>query len=324
MTTKMGCSARRLIRVAGMMIVVESGLLSLQSAALVAQVVSQAQAEQPQTLPEWVKAAGGHAEFDAASVREDPSGKFHPPPFSMDTDDGFTNTGGLFTADLSVGECIAFAYKLPVQYNLLSHLPDWAHKKQFEIQARAPANTTKDQMRLMMQSLLTERFKLVLHYQPQESEVLVMTLSRPGKVGPRLRLHADGPPCNVVAQRAPDGPVTFDMFPCYLYMAMNEPDNMTLAGARNTTMESMTAFFSNVGHMRPIVDRTGIKGAIDFSMEYTQEKRGAAAVNPDGQAEVPGTTFLDAVKGQLGLKLEPAKVPVEVPVVDHVEMPSEN
>jgi uncharacterized protein (TIGR03435 family) len=183
-------------------------------------------------------------------------------------------------------------------------------------------NTTKDQMRLMMQALLADRFKLALHYETQETQVLVMTLMKPGKMGPRLRLHADGPPCDVVAPRPPGAAVTFDR--CNLYMAINEPENVLLAGARNTTVELMAAFFSNVGHMRPIVDRTGITAKIDFSMEYTPERRSAAAAGADGQAELPGTTFEQALKDQLGLKLEPAKAPLEIPVVDHVEMPSEN
>src|ERR1035441_2254716 len=117
-----------------------------------AQAPRETPSAQAEKMPAWVTAAGGKAEFEVASVREDLSGKFHPSPFSMDADDGFTSTGGLFTADLSLGEFIAFAYKLPVQYNLLSHLPDWARKKQFEIQARAAGNPTKDQIRLMMQS----------------------------------------------------------------------------------------------------------------------------------------------------------------------------
>jgi uncharacterized protein (TIGR03435 family) len=279
---------------------------------------------QAQKVPEWQTAAGGKMEFEVASVREDASGKYKPPPFSIDPDDDFVDTGGLFTADLSLQGYIDFAYKLPQQYNLLSHLPDWARKKQFEIQARAPANTTKDQMRLMMQALLADRFKLVLHYEKQETDALLMTLAKPGKMGPRLRLHADGPPCTVVASRPPGAAVTFDMFRCNSYIAINMPENVILAGARNTTVESMAAFFSNVGHMQPIVDRTGIGGNIDFSMEYTPERRGASAANADGQAEVPGTTFDQAVKDQLGLKLEPAKVPLEIPVVDHIEMPSEN
>ncbi|HEX9200228.1 MAG TPA: DUF3738 domain-containing protein, partial [Acidobacteriaceae bacterium] len=54
------------------------------------------------------------------------------------------------------------------------------------------------------------------------------------------------------------------------------------------------------------------------------ERPGAAAAGAEGEAALPGTTFEQAVKDQLGLKLEPAKAPLEIPVVDHVEMPSEN
>jgi uncharacterized protein (TIGR03435 family) len=58
-------------------------------------------------------------------------------------------------------------------------------------------------------------------------------------------------------------------------------------------------------------------------MEYTPERRGAP-VSADGQADVPGTTLDEAVKDQLGLKLQAAIAPLRIPVVDHVEMPSEN
>jgi bla regulator protein BlaR1 len=279
---------------------------------------------QAQTVPDWQTAAGGRAEFEVASVREDPSGKYVSPPYSTDSDDDFTKGSGLFTADGDLAIYISFAFKLAQQHNMLSDLPDWAHKKHFVIEARAPANATKDQMRLMMQSLLADRFKLALHFETREMPVLIMTLAKPGKMGERWRLHADGPACDVVATRAPGAAVTFDMFPCHAYMAINEPENVLLAGARNTTVELMGAFFSNVGHMRPIVDRTGISGNIDFSMEYTPERRGAPAAGAEGEAEVPGTTFEQAIKDQLGLKLEPANAPLEIPVVDHVEMPTEN
>jgi uncharacterized protein (TIGR03435 family) len=67
-----------------------------------------------------------------------------------------------------------------------------------------------------------------------------------------------------------------------------------------------------------------MNGTIDFAVEYTPERRGASAASPDGQAELPGTTLEQAVKDQLGLKLEQTKVPLAIPVVDHVELPSEN
>jgi uncharacterized protein (TIGR03435 family) len=275
-------------------------------------------------MPDWQRVAGGRAEFDVASVREDLSGRYKPPPFSIDPDDDFVDTGGLFTADLSVQGFIDFAYKLPQQYNLLSHLPDWARKKQFEIQARAAGHPTKDQLRLMMQSLLADRFKLALHYETQEGEVLVMTLIKPGKLGPRLRLHKDGRACDLVAPRPAGAPVTFDMFRCNLYMAINEPDDVLLAGARNTTVESMAAFLSNVGYKKPIVDRTGITANIDFSMEYVPERRGAPAASGGAEAPVPGATFDEAVRDQLGLRIEPGRAALQIPMVDRVEMPTEN
>ena len=286
------------------------------SAAMMA-VVAQAQ-----KVPEWQTAAGGKMEFDVASIREDPSGKFVPPPFSIDTNDDYTNTGGLFTADLPLSAFINFAYKLDQMHPMTSHLPQWANEKHFEIRARAAGNPTKDQMRLMMQSLLVDRFKLAIHFEAQETPVLIMTLIKPGKMGPRLRLHADGPPCSVVVPRPHGATATLEMFRCSVLAAINMPDNVMLAGARDTNAELMGAFFTTVGHMRPIVDRTGISGNIDFSMEYTPP--GATTASADGQAALPGTTFEQAVKDQLGLKLEPAKAPLEIPVVDHVEMPSEN
>jgi uncharacterized protein (TIGR03435 family) len=115
------------------------------------------------------------------------------------------------------------------------------------------------------------------------------------------------------------------MFPCHVLLAINQADGTMLVGARDTTVELMDAFFDNVGHLgRFVVDHTGIDGAIDFSMEYTPEPKGAPQASADAQPDLLGTSFAEAIREQLGLKLEPAKAPVEVPVIDHVEEPSEN
>ncbi len=228
--------------------------------------------------------------FEVASIREDPSGKFYV-PVPTDSDDDFVPTGGSFTASMPLKSYIAFAYKLSQQHSMLSHLPSWASSKSFELHAKAAGNPTKDQYRLMVQSLLAERFKLAIRFETQDTPVLVMTLARAGKMGPGLRLHADGPACDVVKPRVPGSAGSFDMFPCGVYLALNQPDHSVLAGARNTTVELMAAFITNIGHERAIVDRTGIIGKIDFSMEYMPEVRG---VEP--QPEMPGTTFLGAVK----------------------------
>ena len=106
-----------------------------------------------------------------------------------------TRPGGVFTADFPLETYIEFAYKLwlsPEQRKtMLANLPKWVGSDRYEIHAKAEGNPTKDQMRLMMQSLLAERFKLAVHFETQEVPVLAMTLIKPGKLGPKLTPHVD-------------------------------------------------------------------------------------------------------------------------------------
>ncbi|HEX4319641.1 MAG TPA: TIGR03435 family protein [Acidobacteriaceae bacterium] len=263
--------------------------------------------------------------FEVASVRRDPSGRFIPPPFSMDSDDNYIPTGGLFTTDTSLQTYISFAYKLDLLDPGLSHLPEWVITEHYEIRARATGNPTKDQMRLMMQSLLAERFKLAIHFETRERPVLALTLIKPKTPGLKLRLHADGPACDSHEPPSPNSAANIDVFPpiCNEYMAIDKPDHKILTGARNTTVELMAAFFSNIGQLgRPVVDHTGLNGPIDFTMEYTPDSNAASGTS--APPDLKGETFLEAVKEQLGLKLEPTKARLDIPVVDHVERPSEN
>ena len=69
-----------------------------------------------------------------------------------------------------------------------------------------------------------------------------------------------------------------------------------------------------------MVDKTGLSGPVDFTLEWLPESSPGAAAPADAE----GPTFLEAMQEQLGLKLEPMKVEMDVLVVDHVEEPSEN
>jgi uncharacterized protein (TIGR03435 family) len=104
-----------------------------------------------------------------------------------------------------LAEFVYCAYKLWLprdrEESMISHLPKWVATDTFSIQAKVEGNPTKDQMMLMMQSLLADRFKLALHFEAQEVPVLALSLVKPGKLGPRLHPHADGPSCDV---RDPD------------------------------------------------------------------------------------------------------------------------
>jgi bla regulator protein blaR1 len=76
-----------------------------------------------------------------------------------------------------------------------AHWPAWVHSEWFTTLARAEGNPSKDQMRLMMQSLLSDRFRLAVHFETEEVPAYAMTLAKAGTTGPKLRTHSEGPPC---------------------------------------------------------------------------------------------------------------------------------
>jgi uncharacterized protein (TIGR03435 family) len=286
---------------------------------------------QASKVPQWQTAAGGKMSFDVASIRPTKPGEFTPPNFPLSSDDSYVPAGGLLSADFSLAAYIEFAYKLwlsPDQRkSMLASLPKWVDRDKYEIHARASGNPTKDQMRLMMQSLLVDRFKLAIHFENQQVSVLAMTLIKPGKTGPKLRLHADGPPCDVVPPPPAGGSPTNDVFPpmCDMYYALSKPGHVLLAGSRNTTMAMLAASIPSLAQLeRTVVDQTGLSGKYDFSIEWAREPNEPPAVGVDVQTESQGTTFLEAMEEQLGLKLTQTKAPLDVLVIDHVEMPSEN
>ena len=96
---------------------------------------------------------------------------------------------------------------------MLARLPKWVDTDLFEIDAKVAGNPTKDQMRLMMQSLLAERFHLAVHYETQDIPIYALTLMKPGTWGPKLIRHADGPPCDVSGPRNPATGMSPSVFP---------------------------------------------------------------------------------------------------------------
>ena len=209
---------------------------------------------------------------------------------------------------------------------MVARLPKWVTTDNFDIEARAPMNNaTKDQMRLMVQSLLAERFHLAAHFETQTVPVLMLVLAKPVKVGPNLLPHEKGPPCDSPAANGKgdkEGP-----FPpaCEVYAMIRQQNGMSRLGSRNTTIDLLAgAIQGQVG--RPVVDRTGLSGRFDFKLEWAPESNAAAPSGPTPpvDSQLTGPTFLEALDDQLGLKLESAKASVPVLVIDHVERPSEN
>ena len=113
--------------------------------------------------------------------------------------DAFSPTGGLFRAtNQPFLQYLVFAYKLASNETLsvFNQLPKWADNNRFDIEARVGGSPTKDQFRLMMQSLLEERFKLTAHHETKQQAVLGLALAKAGKLGAKLRLHSANTPCS--------------------------------------------------------------------------------------------------------------------------------
>jgi bla regulator protein BlaR1 len=310
--------------------------LLLLAAAVALSIPSPAQTTE---MPDWQKAAGGKMEFDVASVRLD-TGDFRPPSIAMSNDDGMQPRDGLFHADFPLRVDIEFAYKISLapeqEQEMQASLPKWVKTDRYSIQARSPGKPTKDQVRLMMQSLLEERFGLKVHVETRTVPVFALTLAKPGKLGPKLIPHEQGLPCPEPATAgAPQPPLPPNPpFPylCGVYVLSRKADGTTEWGSRNTTMPLVAGMLPSLGALgKPVVDQTGLTGdydvSVDFSMEATRAAMRAesASAASNAAAELPpGITFMDAVREQLGLKLESTKAPVPMLVIDHIERPSEN
>jgi uncharacterized protein (TIGR03435 family) len=271
--------------------------------------------------------------FEIASVKLNKSADQTFANFPLGPGDVYSSNGGHFTArGHPLVSYLFFAYKITGDQSaaVLSQLPGWASTDRFDIEAKTdgdPAKDTKDQMRLMMQSLLADRFGLKAHYETKEVPVFALTLAKPGKTGPQLRAHPADAPCSTAIPSAAAGfAATVDGgFPelCggFLGMTPAMPGRFRM-GARNVTIDFIgTHLISNFLN-RPVIDRTGLSGKFDVVVEFSPEVNGPGA--GDFQPDPNGPTFLEALSEQLGLKAESQKGPVQVLVIDHVDHPTEN
>jgi bla regulator protein blaR1 len=326
------------MRIARLVSLASTVVLGLANMPLKAQATSgETPSANSHTTPEWQIAAGGHMSFEVASIRPGDPGKFIYPTINLSVEDTPIPRDGYFKADFPLLVYIEFAYKImltPKQERAtVANLPKWVVSEPFVIEAKAPTiDGTKDQMRLMMQSLLADRFKLAVHFETQEQPALVLVPDRPGKLGPRLRPHALGLACDAKWSAPPDR-TSLSVPPgefvpvCGAFQAMDVADHTILFGARNVTMQSIAGNLGIIPPVaefnRPVVNRTGLAGTYDFSLNFLPDRSG----NPSGATEpldAPGASFELALKDQLGLKLKPARAPIQILVVDHIEQPSPN
>jgi uncharacterized protein (TIGR03435 family) len=212
--------------------------------------------------------------------------------------------GRLELPEITIKSLIMAAYG--VQDDMIIGGPAWIESDHFDIVARTPADTPRDQIRLMMQPLLAERFKLAIHREEKQKPVYVLVVA---KDGPRLAKSSGGP---AQCQWNPLG------------------KGMIQRECHNMSMRDLADSMPRWGMARidlPVVDMTGLEGAFDFKLEWAVPGGGGDDAKADGANTTPdpiGATVFDAM-AQIGLRLEPRKRPVSVVVIDHIErLPTAN
>lgn len=274
-------------------------------------------------------------EFEVASVKENKSGGRSTSNIPLDRGNAYFPTGGILSAtNQYFVSLLIFAYKVNISEfrgGLMKRLPAWAVKDKFDIMARAESQEpSKEDMRLMMQSLLEDRFKLKVHREKQQAPVFGLFLSKPGKTGPQLRPHAPAQTCSAPLPRPPaETPVAkmVALWPATCGDGEEERTSKSVLreGGRDMTMSAIADWLTGSGESAfPIQDRTGLSGTFDFILDFDPESLGR-----EGISRVPredsGPTFTEAVKEQLGLDIKQREDgAISIFVVDNVEYPSAN
>jgi len=167
--------------------------------------------------------------------------------------------------------------------------PAWLEGERYNIDAKADEKVSREVLLQMVQAMLAERFKLKFHREQKQVQGYVLLLAKGGlKVKP---VEGEG---------------------------SSMSSNDTKLTAKHVDPPRIAVFASRVLG-QPVIDETGVKDSFDFVLEFDRRQRPES--DPNGPT-LP--TLFTALTEQLGLKLEPKKVPLDVLVVDHAERPTEN
>lgn len=211
-----------------------------------------------------------------------------------------------FSSNTDVDDLISFAYG--VHKKQIVGGPAWFSTDKYDVEGvpDSDGKPNRQQLTLMVQGLLADRFKLVVHRDKRELAVYALTV---GKNGPKLTRST----------AAPGGPSGYGFGP----LGTMTVKNMSIAAFASAIQRTVLD--------KPLVDRTGLVDKYDFILKWTPDDSqfsqirgtGISVPNNAGDPNAPPGLYT-AIQEQLGLKLEPVKALTDVLVVDHAEKPSAN
>ena len=226
-------------------------------------------------------------------------------------------------------DVLGYAFGLGYDHELVN-APSWITNDHFDIQGKLDddqvANLRKlsrddrdEQMRLMVQSILAERFHLTYHFETRELPAYLLEIAKSGLKCPRDTTSKPAiadpsrPRFRWSSAPAPPPPP-----PGWHPPSPSEQNVLMQSLHMRTKGWPFWLILASLSHQpelegRPVIDQTGLEGAYDCEMNWSQ-------ANSDGTDQ----SFFTAVRDQLGLTLQPSKGPVEVLVIDSIQRPSEN
>ena len=200
---------------------------------------------------------------------------------------------------------VSYAYRVQRGYPVVGDLNAPESWRWFDIDAIVAGSPTDDEIRLMFQSLLEERFQLKVHHETRQYEVYSLVQ---GKQKARLReWRASAKPLTVSGRVVPEGVVGN-------FSSRENPYHIV---GRRASMPKLASYLSLMLRT-PVTDRTGLSGDFDFELNWGLPEEDRRGGPPDPL--VVGA----ALNEHLGLRLVRAKEPIDVLVVDHFERPSTN
>jgi uncharacterized protein (TIGR03435 family) len=223
----------------------------------------------------------------------------------------WSSTGSIFSAiQLAYGE-----NGISLSANEISGGPDWIKSEVYDFEAKVDDSVVQgewkkltfdqkyDQLRLMMRSLLADRFKLKVRRETKELPVYALVVD---KNGPKLTVDNS-----------------------HLDLAGFQMSGRGRLGASSSQLKMFAFILSRQPELggRRVLDRTGLKANYSFKFQWTPESLSTAASQSGETAPPPdlsGTSLFSALREQLGLKLESTKAPVDTFVIEHIERPSGN
>jgi uncharacterized protein (TIGR03435 family) len=247
--------------------------------------------------------------FDVVSVkRGDPnadSARFGFPP------------GRFYQENLELLSALLAAFQIR-PYELAEPLPDLVRRARFTIDGRPPAGAPRTDVPLMLRTLLIDRFKLRYHIEHGATDGYILTLARrDGRLGSKMRPSPVDCSARLVAaaQKEPVPPLPPGAAECGIRNARGLLD---FGGMPIATLVTMLS--NQVGG--PVIDQTGLTGNYDVVLRFSVGSAGLpTATNPAPSVVDDAPSIFTAVREQLGLKLTPAKAPMDRLVIDHIEQP---